>query len=680
MKKPDIIHLLIVNESQNEAETITNLFRNDGNPVRTERPTSADELEHLLAETQWDLLIADGLHPQIDLKQLKSLLKQSKEDIPVLLLTRSANQANNIDHAMELSVEDVIYRDQEDWLLLVSMREIKNRRIRKENKQLNNNFNELQARYDLLLEGSNDAIAYVIDGMHINVNDAYAEHFGYKDPDDLAVMPLIDLISDDKQTEFKQFLKSYAKARSQEASLDTIGAAADGSPLIMSMDFSPASYEEEECTQVIIRSELGSSNSGKVDVDSGHFLNQLKHYVAQTKAKQTSGALICIQPWNFWKTRQELGLFISGEVLEQMGEFTADNLDGRGSIGRVGGDFFVVAVPDIHVDEALVLAEGLCKKIDDHLFEINHSTARLQAKAGVVVFDKNTPEAVELVIDYAFHGLAEFVNNDTDKLAILYQPPADPVDLYSGDIDLNELVEQGKLNMMFQPMISLKGAAGEYYEVMTSIKDENDEPVKTYKVAETMLTEEEGSGFDRWLLFSAIKRLAIQRKSGKDTRLILNITPSALRDTDFANWAANAINAAGLKPGTLVIQLEEGPATNYLKLATNLFQNLRKVQCEVSLANFGINESAIQTMQALQVKMVKINYFAATGQKTSEGDTFDLKQILADVNNNDCVAFVPGVSQAADMAKLWQYGAAFIQGEYLQGPSPDMHYEFTDIA
>jgi PleD family two-component response regulator len=122
MKTPDVIHLLIINESQNEAETITNLFRNDGNPARTERPASADELEHLLADTQWDLLIADGLHPDIDLKQLKSLLKQIKEDIPVLLLTRSANQANNIDHAMELGVEDVIYRDQEDWLLHVAMR------------------------------------------------------------------------------------------------------------------------------------------------------------------------------------------------------------------------------------------------------------------------------------------------------------------------------------------------------------------------------------------------------------------------------------------------------------------------------------------------------------------------------------------------------------------------------
>jgi diguanylate cyclase (GGDEF)-like protein/PAS domain S-box-containing protein len=678
MKTPDIIHLLIVNESQNEAETITNLFRNDGNPVRTERPASADQLEHLLAETPWDLLIADGLHPQIDLKQLKSLLKQIKEDIPVLLLTRSANQANNIDHAIELDVEDVIYRDQEDWLLHVSMREIKNRRIRKENKKLNNNFNELQARYDLVLEGSKDAIAYVIDGMHISVNDAYAEHFGYEDPDDLAVMPLIDLIADDKQVAFKKFLKGYAKAQLQEASHDTIGVSSDGSPLIMSMDFSPASYEEEDCTQVIIRSEDGGGS--KVDIDSGHFLNQLKHYVAQTKAKETAGALICIQPWNFWKTRQELGLFISGEVLEQMGEFTADNLDGRGSIGRVGGDFFVIAIPDIHIDEALALAEKLCNQIDDHLFEINHTTARLQAKAGVVVFDKETPEAAEIVIDYAFHGLAEFVDNDTDKLAILYQPPAEPVDLYSGDIDLDELIAQGKLNMMFQPVVSLKGAEGEYYEVMTSIKDENDEQVKTYKVAETMLTKTDGSGFDRWLLFSAIKRLAVQRKTGKDTRLILNITPSALRDADFANWAANAINAAGLKPGTLVIQLEEGPATNYLKLAANLFQNLRKVECEVSLANFGINESAIKTMQALKVKMVKINYFAATGQTTPGGDTFDLKQILAGVHENDCIAFVPGVSQAADMAKLWQYGAAFIQGEYLQGPSQEMNYEFTDVT
>jgi PAS domain S-box-containing protein len=680
MKTPDIIHLLIVNESQNEAETITNLFRNDGNPARTERPSSADELERLLAETQWDLLIADGLHPQIDLKKLKLLLKQIKEDIPVLLLTRSANQANNIDHAIELDVVDVIYRDQEDWLLRVAMREIKNRRIRRENKQLSNNFNELQARYDLVLEGSNDAIAYVIDGMHINVNDAYAEYFGYEDPDDLAVMPLIDLIADDKQADFKKFLKSYAKAQSQEASLETTGASSDGSPLVMSMDFSPASYEEEDCTQVIIRSEGGSGSDSKVDTDSGHFLNQLKYYVAQTKAKETAGALICIQPWNFWKTRQELGLFISGELLELMGELTADNLDGRGSIGRVGGDFFVIAIPDIHVDEALALAENLCKKVNDHLFEIDHTTARLQAKAGVVVFDKETPEAAEIVIDYAFHGLAEFVDSVTDKLAILYQPAAEPVDLYSGDIDLNELVEQGKLDMMFQPMVSLKGAEGEYYEVMTSIKDENDEPVKTYKVAETMLTKTDGSGFDRWLLFSAIKRLAVQRKGGKDTRLVLNITPSALRDADFANWAANAINAAGLKPGTLVIQLEEGPATNSLKLAANLFQNLRKVKCDVSLANFGINESAMQTMQALKVKMVKINYFAATGQKTPEGDTFDLKEILAAVNENDGIGFVPGVSQAADMAKLWQYGAAFIQGEYLQGPNKEMNYEFTDIT
>jgi EAL domain-containing protein (putative c-di-GMP-specific phosphodiesterase class I) len=85
-------------------------------------------------------------------------------------------------------------------------------------------------------------------------------------------------------------------------------------------------------------------------------------------------------------------------------------------------------------------------------------------------------------------------------------------------------------------------------------------------------------------------------------------------------------------------------------------------------------------MQALKVKMVKINYFAATGQTTPGGDTFDLKQILAGVHENDCIAFVPGVSQAADMAKLWQYGVAFIQGEYLQGPSQEMNYEFTDVT
>jgi EAL domain-containing protein (putative c-di-GMP-specific phosphodiesterase class I) len=41
---------------------------------------------------------------------------------------------------------------------------------------------------------------------------------------------------------------------------------------------------------------------------------------------------------------------------------------------------------------------------------------------------------------------------------------------------------------------------------------------------------------------------------------------------------------------------------------------------------------------------------------------------------------VPFVENASVLATLWQVGADFIQGHYLQAPSREMDYEFSDIA
>jgi len=43
-------------------------------------------------------------------------------------------------------------------------------------------------------------------------------------------------------------------------------------------------------------------------------------------------------------------------------------------------------------------------------------------------------------------------------------------------------------------------------------------------------------------------------------------------------------------------------------------------------------------------------------------------------------SIMPEVDGAGMLAVLWQLGINYIQGNYLQTPQPEMHYDFTDLA
>jgi multidomain signaling protein FimX len=54
-----------------------------------------------------------------------------------------------------------------------------------------------------------------------------------------------------------------------------------------------------------------------------------------------------------------------------------------------------------------------------------------------------------------------------------------------------------------------------------------------------------------------------------------------------------------------------------------------------------------------------------------------LKQLLAQLHEQAKQTIVPFVDSATVLATLWQAGVGYIQGQYLQGPSQSMDYNFS---
>ncbi len=228
------IRLLILEDSQNEAERLVSLFRNAGQATRVHRLTSSDDLASALQQT-WDLLIAAPSSENLEPSEAIAAIRRQAKDIPIVQLTAS-NDAEAITDALTLGAQDALPQGEDEWLLLVANRELANLEQRRARRSAEVALREAEKRCQLLLDSSVDAIAYVHDGMHIYANRAYLELFGYADVEDLEGMPMIDLIEACDQGSFKTFLKNY-QTMEGNSELTCSGVRVDGDSFKARMHF-----------------------------------------------------------------------------------------------------------------------------------------------------------------------------------------------------------------------------------------------------------------------------------------------------------------------------------------------------------------------------------------------------------------------------------------------------------
>ena len=80
----------------------------------------------------------------------------------------------------------------------------------------------------------------------------------------------------------------------------------------------------------------------------------------------------------------------------------------------------------------------------------------------------------------------------------------------------------------------------------------------------------------------------------------------------------------------------------------------------------------------MTLDLIKIDpHFTET---IASGETGELKALIDTAKENSIKTILPEVDNAGALATLWQLGTHYIQGSYLQQPSPVMNYEFTEIA
>ncbi|MBB2493737.1 EAL domain-containing response regulator [Aquipseudomonas ullengensis] len=678
------IRLLILEDSQNEAERLVSLFRNAGRATRVHRITSSDNLAEALQQS-WDLLISAPSSEHLEPNEAITAIRRQAKDIPFIQLI-DGNDSDAITEALMLGAQDALPQGEDERLILVANRELANLEERRARRSAEVALREAEKRCQLLLDSSVDAITYVHDGMHIYANRAYLKLFDYEDGDELEGMPMIDLIASEDQAAFKDFLKNYSSAEGS-AELACAGVKANGQRFPARMGFSPATYDGEPCIQVVIRAEADNAELeeklreiSSQDLVTGlynrpHFLELMDGAAQRAVTTNQVSSLAYIRVDRYSEAIGEVGLAGIDMLLTDLANLLRNHFPAGTPLARFGDDVFTALLPDLLPEQTREQLAALLKKAEGHMFDISGRTVQTTLSIGVAGLGEQTSKAQD-VIDRA-HRCADDI---ADGNAIKIFNPADELAAAANRGNIIAMIQQALDNnsfrLLFQPIISLRGDSDEHYEVLLRLLNPQGEDVPTGDVMNAARDAGLAEKIDRWVILNSIKLLAEHRSKGHSTRLFVHLTSNSLQDQTLLPWLSVALKAARLPSDALVFQISEPDAIAYLKQAKALTQGLAELHCKVALNQFGCALNPFNTLKYLNVDFVKVD--GSFSQELSSADNQEtLKTLLASLHAQAKLTIVPYVESASVLATLWQAGVNYIQGHYLQGPSQSMDYDFS---
>lgn len=688
------VRLLIAEASENTAQEFDSALRDAGISTRmrlVDLPMAGEAMDAA------DLMLCNANLPQLE--QILPQLKTRAPQVPIILVNPPDSNLST-SAGMRLGAADVVSGQDPDELVLVFKRELSNVCQYQRLSELHRALEEAEQRCQLLLDSSRAAIAYVHEGMHIHANSGYLKLFGFDDADDLLGLPLMDLLSEDSAQTLKQELKQF-RQDGTERSVEITGRASDGSDVHGTMTLARAEYEGEPCMQVTVRTQAAppapaaetdpATANGHAEAPSPDLQNGTSAGVAaflaaargMPAADTHHRAVVVVQIDSFARVQEEAGLQGADQVAAAVRNTLQAQLDDHPA-GWLSPHQLVFALSEEDRGAMLERVESLRKSIEGQLTEVAGKTLRVTVSIGGAELDGDAEggeaDQLENALNTAFAAALRAEAAGGNRVDLLTKEVAreDP-DSEAGQVlaQVNEAIDNQRFLLLFQPIISLRGDSDEHYEVFLRMLDSDGRKIPPNDFLRTAIEHGVAAKIDRWVILQSIKMLSTHRSRGHNTRLTINLTANSVADPEFLNWLGVAIKAARLPSDAVIFQVTEQDATDQVRQTREFFDGMKAMHCRASLSRFGVVDDAMAMLEHFPVDFVKL-------------DGSHIEKFLEDPSHKEHVTgmikalqaagkltIIPMVESAGVLSALWQAGANYIQGHYLQEPSTEMDFDFS---
>ncbi|SDD99100.1 EAL domain-containing protein [Sporomusa acidovorans] len=334
----------------------------------------------------------------------------------------------------------------------------------------------------------------------------------------------------------------------------------------------------------------------------------LKEEMERSHLGQASGIILFIDIDEFKEINDNFGHSFGDHVLVTVSRYLVAAVDKTAFVARIGGDEFVVVIPG---GKTRGQAAGMADHLIDELcreYQVALEQVHLSASVGVVMYPGDSDMAEDLVKKA---DIAMYAAKKAGKACwrfyepVLLQETNEKMVLTNG---LRRGLERGEFLLNYQPQYDAAGKRLIGFEALlrwNSAEHGFMPPDRFIPLAEqTGLIIPIGEWvFKEACLFA--RRLADMGKAA--IHVAVNISPRQLVADGFVATVRSCIEAAGISPGQIEIEITESIFIESVEDAIFKLSQLRELGVVLSLDDFGTGYSSLTYLKSLPVGVLKID-------------------------------------------------------------------------
>ncbi|MBK5965004.1 diguanylate phosphodiesterase [Thiocystis minor] len=683
--------LLFITSETTEAERLIGILREDGFAAKSVAIPHAERLEEVIAQRACDMILGCGYDRNVDLDGLFAAYRKLEGDIPLLVIGEADSHAGDLIKARRAGARDLLRRNDNEHLKFAVLREFTDLLKRRAASALNERLRLCEQRDRELIAVTSAGVAFVQDGLHLDANPAYLNLFGYADLDELQATPFLDLFIPEQQKQIREVLRGGdASALGEPLEITVTCRRTDDRQFQARLLAAPSEADNEPCLRLILSaidgaakapSDTPQARSSRVETELARLLAEIDNHLDSERMVKRPFAIFYIRVNQSTQLLHDLGLIQGLKKLNDFETVLTSIVADRGFLARVNDDGFGLIVDSLGEFESKALAEHI------------KSTARLPGPAARERAGADCEIGYYLVRDRA--AAAEDILNAAHRLCIGHEfaGQAKTSGLESGtslaarakqgaednDASMTRKIESAlqhdRLKLVYQPIISLMGDNQENYSVLIRLLDEEENLYEAKDFIGPAIRAGLIERIDQWAIRAAIQIIGEQRRAGHNISLFINLSEDTFRNPNTILWICDCLREFDVRGNWLTFQFQEELVVGNLASIGKLIETLRKIKCRVAVNRFGAVERPELLLQGLTLDYVLLQTNFAHELADDPAKQQQLIALATLAREFNVKSIVTGVEDARALTVLWTAGVDYVQGNFLQRPSPTLEMQ-----
>lgn len=396
-------------------------------------------------------------------------------------------------------------------------------------------------------------------------------------------------------------------------------------------------------------------------------LNRLEQAVAQAMRNNRMLAVLFIDLDRFKIINDTLGHPTGDALLQQAARLLNNILREGDTVGRVGGDEFLVLLPGVESVQDCAHVAGKIISTLSSPFTIAGHELRLTASIGISMLPRDAKE-VEILVKYADAAL--YLAKEQGRNTFRFFSPELDEKVHNRlhmESDLRFAIERNELILYYQPRKNL--STGELIGVEALLRWNH--PTSGLVPPDNFIPVAEETGLiipiGEWVFHNACQQAHAWKQQGfENFQVSVNLSRRQLDFEDLADTMARILRETGCDPQLIELEITESSAMDEPEQAIVRLKALHDLGINIAIDDFGTGYSSLAYLKRFPFDRLKIDKSFIAGIPDDSDDVAIVQTTIVLAHQLRLNVIAEGVETEAQQKFLLHHGCVEMQG-YLFG-------------